>query len=140
LFIPISPPYQPRLRKDGYTLQDLNPNAALPNKEIVVVHRSDGSGTTYIWADYLAKVSDEWQKKVGVATSVDWPCGIGQKGNEGVAGQVQRSPGSIGYIELIYALSEQNPVRLGSKPRRGFCHGKSRIRHGSRQCFADRNS
>jgi len=92
-------------------LKDLNPNAMLPDKEIVVVHRSDGSGTTYIWVDYLAKVSPEWQKKVGVGTSVNWPTGIGQKGNEGVAGQVQRSSGSIGYVELIYAL--QNHMKYG---------------------------
>jgi len=97
-------------------IQELNPNAPLPNKEIVVIHRSDGSGTTYIWVDYLAKVSDEWQKKVGVGTSVNWPCGIGQKGNEGVAGQVQRSAGSIGYIELIYAL--QNKIKFGSVQNR----------------------
>ena len=93
-------------------LRDLNRNAPLPDKEIVVVHRSDGSGTTYIWVDYLAKVSPEWKTKVGVGTSVNWPCGIGQKGNEAVAGQVQRSPGSIGYIELIYAL--QNNIKFGS--------------------------
>src|SRR5438045_2100069 len=97
-------------------LQDLNPKAALPNKEIVVIHRSDGSGTTYIWVEYLAKVSDEWKKKVGVGTSVDWPCGIGQKGNEGLAGQVRRSAGSIGYIELIYAL--QNKLKFGSVKNR----------------------
>jgi phosphate ABC transporter phosphate-binding protein len=92
-------------------LQDLNPKAALPDKEIVVVHRSDGSGTTYIWVDYLAKVSSEWKTRVGVGTSVNWPCGVGQKGNEGVAGQVKRSPGSLGYIELIYAL--QNDIKFG---------------------------
>src|SRR5256885_2109088 len=76
----------------------------LPTEDIGVVRRSDGSGTTYIWVDYLAKVSPEWKKKVGVATSVDWPVGEGAKGNEGVAGRVRESPGSIGYIELIYAL------------------------------------
>jgi phosphate transport system substrate-binding protein len=93
-------------------IQKLNPDAPLPDKEIVVVHRSDGSGTTYIWVDYLSKVSSEWKSKVGVGTSVNWPTGIGQKGNEGVAGQVKRSPGSIGYIELIYAL--QNKIKYGS--------------------------
>ena len=93
-------------------LKELNPKAALPDKEIVVVHRSDGSGTTYIWVDYLSKVSPPWKAKVGVGTSVNWPTGIGQKGNEGVAGQVKRSPGSIGYIELIYAL--QNNISYGS--------------------------
>jgi phosphate ABC transporter phosphate-binding protein len=93
-------------------LQKLNPDASLPDKEIVVVHRSDGSGTTYIWVDYLSKVSDEWKTKVGVGTSVNWPTGVGQKGNEGVAGLVKRTPGSIGYIELIYAL--QNKIQFGS--------------------------
>jgi phosphate ABC transporter phosphate-binding protein len=93
-------------------IKKLNPDAALPDKDIAVVHRSDGSGTTYIWVDYLSKVSPEWKSKVGVGTSVNWPTGIGQKGNEGVAGQVKRSPGSIGYIELIYAI--QNDIKYGS--------------------------
>jgi phosphate transport system substrate-binding protein len=88
-------------------LKKLNPNAALPDKEIVVVHRSDGSGTTYIWVDYLAQVSPEWKKKVGVATSVNWPAGVGMPGNEGVAGQVSRSAGSIGYVELTYVLQKK---------------------------------
>jgi phosphate transport system substrate-binding protein len=90
----------------------LNPGVTLPGSDITVVHRSDGSGTTYIWVDYLAKVSEEWKKKVGVATSVNWPTGIGGKGNEGVAGLVTQSPGSIGYVELIYAL--QNKIKYGS--------------------------
>jgi phosphate transport system substrate-binding protein len=77
-----------------------------------VVHRSDGSGTTYIWVDYLAKVSPDWKKRVGVATSVNWPVGVGGKGNEGVAGLVSQTPGSIGYVELIYAL--QNKISYGS--------------------------
>ena len=93
-------------------LKELNPGAMLPDKDIIVIHRSDGSGTTYIWVDYLAKVSPEWKQKIGVGTSVDWPTGIGQKGNEGVAGQVRRSPDSIGYVELIYAL--QNNMKYGS--------------------------
>jgi phosphate ABC transporter phosphate-binding protein len=92
-------------------LADLNPGVTLPDKEISVVHRSDGSGTTYIWVDYLAKVSPEWSKKVGVGTSVNWPAGIAHKGNEGVAGQVKRWPGSIGYVELIYAM--QNDIPYG---------------------------
>jgi phosphate transport system substrate-binding protein len=90
----------------------LNPGVTLPGSDITVAHRSDGSGTTYIWVDYLAKVSEEWKKKVGVATSVNWPTGIGGKGNEGVAGLVTQSPGSIGYVELIYAL--QNKIKYGS--------------------------
>jgi phosphate transport system substrate-binding protein len=90
----------------------LNPGVTLPGSDITVVHRSDGSGTTYIWVDYLAKVSPDWKKKVGVATSVNWPTGIGGKGNEGVAGLVTQSPGSIGYVELIYAL--QNKIKYGA--------------------------
>jgi phosphate ABC transporter phosphate-binding protein len=92
-------------------LKKLNPSAALPDKSISVVHRSEGSGTTYIWVDYLSKVSPEWKQKVGVGTSVNWPCGVGQKNNEGVAGSVKRAPASIGYIELTYAL--QNKMSFG---------------------------
>jgi phosphate transport system substrate-binding protein len=83
----------------------------IPDTDIAVVHRSDGSGTTYIFADYLAKVSAEWKTKVGVSTSVKWPVGVGGKGNEGVAGQVKQQPGSIGYVELIYAI--QNKIDYG---------------------------
>jgi phosphate transport system substrate-binding protein len=87
----------------------LNPGVSLPDKEIVVVHRSDGSGTTYIWTDYLSKVSPEWKEKVGTNTSVNWPTGIGGKGNEGVAGQVRQTPGALGYVELIYATQTKMP-------------------------------
>ena len=90
----------------------LNPGVKLPATDITVCHRSDGSGTTYIWVDYLSKVSPEWKQKVGVATSVNWPVGIGGKGNEGVAGLVNQTPGSIGYVELIYAL--QNKIDYGT--------------------------
>src|ERR1035437_5903333 len=90
----------------------LNPGVSLPATDIAVVHRSDGSGTTYIWVDYLSKVSPEWKGKVGVATSVNWPVGVGGKGNEGVAGLVTQTPGAIGYVELIYAL--QNKISYGS--------------------------
>jgi phosphate transport system substrate-binding protein len=86
-----------------------NPGVNLPNDEITVVHRSDGSGTSYIWCDYLSKVSPEYRTKVGVATSVNWPVGVGGKGNEGVAGLVKQTPGSIGYVELIYALQNKIP-------------------------------
>jgi len=89
-----------------------NPGVSLPATEITVVHRSDGSGTTYIWCDYLAKVSLDWKKTVGVATSVNWPVGVGGKGNEGVAGLVKQTPGAIGYVELIYAM--QNKIPYGS--------------------------
>jgi phosphate transport system substrate-binding protein len=90
----------------------LNPGVSLPATEIIVVHRSDGSGTTYIWVDYLSKMSPEFQRKVGVKTSVKWPTGVGGKGNEGVAGLVTQTPGAIGYVELIYAL--QNKISDGS--------------------------
>jgi phosphate transport system substrate-binding protein len=90
----------------------LNAGVNLPGSDITVVHRSDASGTSYIFVDYLAKMSPEWKMKVGVATAVNWPTGIGGKGNEGVAGLVTQSPGSIGYVELIYAL--QNKISYGS--------------------------
>ncbi len=89
-----------------------NPGVKLPATDITVVHRSDGSGTTYIWVDYLSKMSPEFQSKVGVKTSVNWPTGVGGKGNEGVAGLVTQTPGAIGYVELIYAL--QNKISYGS--------------------------
>jgi phosphate transport system substrate-binding protein len=89
-----------------------NPGVTLPGGDITVVHRSDGSGTSYIWVDYLSKVSPEWKQKVGVATSVNWPVGVGGKGNEGVAGLVKQTPNSIGYVELIYAV--QNKMAYGS--------------------------
>lgn len=81
-----------------------NPNVNLPDKKIVLVHRSDGSGTTYIFTDYLCEISKEWKIKVGKGTSVNWPVGLGAKGNEGVAGVVKQTPHSIGYVELVYAL------------------------------------
>ena len=90
----------------------LNPGVNLPGTDVTIVHRSDGSGTTYIWVDYLAKVSPEWKTKVGVATSVRWPTGVGGKGNEGVASLVSQTPGSLGYVELVYAL--QNKMSFGA--------------------------
>jgi len=93
-------------------LTKANPGVKLPNADIVVVHRSDGSGTSYIFTDFLSKASDEWKNKVGKATSVNWPVGLGGKGNEGVTGLVKQTPGSIGYIELIYAL--QNNIPFGN--------------------------
>ena len=89
-----------------------NPGVKLPSDDIVVVHRSDGSGTTYIWTDFLSKASEEWKNKVGKGTSVNWPVGLGGKGNEGVSGLVKQTPDSIGYIELIYAL--QNNITFGT--------------------------
>ena len=90
----------------------LNAGVSLPASDITVAHRADGSGTTYIWVDYLSKVSPEWKSKVGVATSVNWPTGVGGRGNEGVSGLVRQTPGAIGYVELIYAL--QNKIAYGS--------------------------
>lgn len=86
-----------------------NAGVKLPANDIVVVHRSDGSGTTYIWTDYLSKVSDDWKNKVGKGTSVNWPVGLGGKGNEGVAGLIKQTPNSFGYVELIYALQNSMP-------------------------------
>ena len=84
-----------------------NPGVNLPGNDIVVVHRSDGSGTTYIWTDYLSRVNEEWKNRVGKGTSVNWPVGLGGKGNEGVAGLVKQTPNSIGYVELIYAIQNK---------------------------------
>ena len=92
-------------------LTKANPGVNLPSADIVVVHRSDGSGTTYIWTDFLSKVSDEWKNKVGKGTSVNWPVGLGGKGNEGVSGLVKQTPNAIGYIELVYAA--QNSIAYG---------------------------
>jgi phosphate transport system substrate-binding protein len=113
------------LRLDGATLAEiflgritrwsdrriaaLNSGVTLPNQDIIVVHRSDGSGTTFIFTDYLSKISPEWKGKVGKATSVQWPIGLGGKGNEGVTQQVKQTEGAIGYVELIYAVSNGLP-------------------------------
>ena len=88
----------------------LNPTLNLPNIPVVITHRSDGSGTTAIFTDYLAKVSPDWKQKVGAGTAVKWPTGLGGKGNEGVTGLVKQTPGGIGYVELIYALTNKMPV------------------------------
>jgi phosphate transport system substrate-binding protein len=95
----------PRIAKD-------NPGVKLPDQKIIVVHRSEGSGTTFIWTDYLSKVSTEWAGGPGKGSSISWPVGVGGKGNEGVAGLIRQLPGSIGYIELIYAL--QNHINFGA--------------------------
>ena len=84
-----------------------NPGVNLPNEDITVVHRSDGSGTSFVWSDFLSKVSPEWKSKVGASTSVNWPVGLGGKGNEGVSGLVKQTPNSIGYVELIYAVGNK---------------------------------
>src|SRR5262247_70986 len=118
-------PGAPALKFDGETIAGIflgqikkwndpkiaatNPGVKLPDKDIVVVHRSDGSGTTFIFTDYLSKVSPEWKSKAGNNTSVSWPTGIGGKGNEGVSGQVKQTPGALGYVELIYAIQNKMP-------------------------------
>jgi phosphate transport system substrate-binding protein len=91
-------------------IASLNPGVKLPSLDIIVVHRSDGSGTSFIFTDYLSKISPDWKTKVGHATSVEWPTGLGGKGNEGVTQQVKQSEGAIGYVELIYALSNGLPA------------------------------
>ncbi|HLM82764.1 MAG TPA: phosphate ABC transporter substrate-binding protein PstS [Terriglobales bacterium] len=93
-------------------LTQANPGVKFPDKSIIVVHRSDGSGTTYIFTDYLSKVSKEWEVTAGKGTSVKWPVGLGGKGNEGVAGQIRQLEGSIGYVELVYAV--ENKITYGS--------------------------
>lgn len=92
-------------------LTKANPGVNLPKTDIVVVHRAEGSGTTFIWVDYLSKISKEWETKVGRGASVAWPVGLGGQGNEGVAGQIQQTPNSIGYVELTYVL--QNKMQMG---------------------------
>ena len=99
-------------RWDDARIKADNPGVALPPNDISVVHRSDGSGTTAVFTDYLAKVSPEWKTKPGVGKSVDWPVGIGGKGNEGVSGQVKQTPNTIGYVELAYAVQTKLPVAL----------------------------
>ncbi len=90
-------------------ISEINPGVKLPDMNVTVVHRSDGSGTTFIFSDYVSKVSGEWKEKVGAGTSLNWPVGLGGKGNPGVAGLVQQTPGSVGYVELIYALQNKMP-------------------------------
>lgn len=92
-------------------IQKANQRVKLPSSNIIVIHRSDGSGTTYCWVDYLSKVSPEWKKRVGVGTAVNWPVGLGGKGNEGVSGLLRRIPNSIGYLELTYSI--QNHISYG---------------------------
>lgn len=103
--------YMGKIKKwnDPY-LQQLNPGVNLPDRDITVVRRSDGSGTTWIWTNYLSKVCPEWEKQVGYGTSVNWPTGVGGKGNEGVANYVKRFRGSIGYVEYIYAKQNNLPA------------------------------
>jgi phosphate transport system substrate-binding protein len=94
-----------------------NPGVKLPKADIIVVHRSDSSGTTYVWTDYLSKASNDWKTKVGRATAVNWPVGLGGKGSEGVSGQVKQTANSIGYVELIYAV--QNKMSYGKVRNKG---------------------
>jgi phosphate transport system substrate-binding protein len=106
----------PRLAKS-------NPGVKFPDEEIVVVHRTDGSGTTYIFTDFLSKVSPAWKDKVGKGTSVNWPAGLGGKGNEGVSGMVKQTAGSIGYVELIYAVSNKMSYGSVQNPAGNFVKG-----------------
>ena len=146
------------LRFDGATLADvflgritkwndtriaaLNPGVSLPAADIIVVHRSDGSGTSFIFTDYLSKVSSEWKSKVGSATSVEWPIGLGGKGNEGVTQQVKQSEGAIGYVELIYADQQRPAVRhaeeRGRAVRGGVAQDRQRCRVFGRSQARDR--
>ena len=119
-------PGNPALKLDGPTIAGIflgtiskwsdpaiagqNAGVKLPDSDIIVVHRSDGSGTSFIFTDYLAKVSTDWKTKVGVNTAVKWPTGLGAKGNEGVSGQIEQTPGAFGYVELIYAAQNKMPV------------------------------
>ena len=105
-------------------MQEINSGVKLPDMNIVVVHRSDGSGTTFIFTDYLAKVSSDWKDKVGRGKSVNWPAGLGAKGNPGVAGLVKQLPGSIGYVELIYALQNSMPVGSIQNKKGSFVKSK----------------
>jgi phosphate transport system substrate-binding protein len=100
-----------------------NPGVKLPGDDIVVIHRSDGSGTSYIFTDYLSKISDDWKAKVGKGTSVNWPVGLGGKGNEGVAGLIKQTPGSLGYVELIYAIQNNQPYGLVKNSSGAFVKG-----------------
>jgi len=125
-------PGNPTLKLDGPTIANIflgtvtkwndpaiasqNPGVQLPDTDIIVVHRTDGSGTTYIFTDYLSKVSPEWKTKVGTNTAVKWPTGLGGKGNEGVSGQIQQTPGTFGYVELIYAVQNKMPVAQVKNP------------------------
>jgi len=93
-------------------LASINPGVTLPKQDIIVVHRSDGSGTSFVWTDYLSKVSPEWQQKVGKGASLNWPVGLGGRGNEGVSATVSQTPGAIGYTELAYALINKIPFGM----------------------------
>jgi phosphate transport system substrate-binding protein len=119
-------PGNPAIKLDGPTIANIflgtitkwndpaiagqNAGVQLPDADIIVVHRSDGSGTSYIFTDYLSKVSPDWKSKVGTNTAVKWPAGLGAKGNEGVSGQIEQTPGSFGYVELIYAAQNKLPI------------------------------
>src|SRR6201999_79017 len=97
---------------DDAAIKKLNPNAKLPSEAISVVHRADGSGTTFNFTDYLSKVSPDWKSKIGSGTAVEWPVGVGAKGNEGVAGNISQTKNSIGYVE--YAYAKQNKLTYTS--------------------------
>jgi phosphate transport system substrate-binding protein len=110
-------------------IKQLNPGVNIPSLPLSVVHRSDGSGTTFIFTDYLSKVSPDWSSKVGHKTSVDWPVGLGAKGNEGVSGMIKQTPGAVGYVELIYALQNKMPVGVLKNKKGNFIEAS--IKFGS---------
>jgi phosphate transport system substrate-binding protein len=110
-------------RWNDKAITSVNPDINFPDKEIIVVHRSDGSGTSFIWTDYLSKVSPEWKAQVGADTSVKWPVGMGGKGNEGVSGLVHQLSGSIGYVELIYAVQQKIPYGVVRNSSGNFVKG-----------------
>ena len=122
-------------RWDDPKLKALNPKANLPGQEIAVVHRAEGSGTTYVWVEYLSKVSPEWKEKVGVGTDVKWPTGIGAQMNDGVASQINRTTGAIGYIELTFALKSKLPfgfvVNAAGKPIQASLESLTKAAEGS---------
>jgi len=110
-------------RWNDKAITSVNPDINFPDKEIIVVHRSDGSGTSFIWTDYLSKVSPDWKAQVGADTSVKWPVGMGGKGNEGVSGLVHQLSGSIGYVELIYAVQQKIPYGVVRNSSGNFVKG-----------------
>jgi len=110
-------------RWNDKAITSVNPDINFPDKEIIVVHRSDGSGTSFIWTDYLSKVSPDWKTQVGADTSVKWPVGMGGKGNEGVSGLVHQLSGSIGYVELIYAVQQKIPYGVVRNSAGNFVKG-----------------
>ena len=112
-------------------IQSLNTDKTLPGDDIVVVHRSDGSGTTFVWTDYLSNVSTAWNEQLGIGKSVEWPVGIGAPGNEGVANAIKGTPNTIGYIELSYALTTNTPFAFIENKEGNFVEATLNSTNGS---------